>query len=222
MAESTFLDSYCERAGILGLTQEPFNVASNAAFIITAIILLYRQYQTVGFSLKIFDITLLPLTIIAIGIGSTLWHLYAASPYIWADIIPITFFLNLYFVVFLLRIAKVGKKQTFLAWALFQIITWACQTYLPQNLMHGTIMYLPAFVILCIMMLYIILTFHPATSLMIKAFGIWIGSLFFRTIDLGICAFFPVGTHFIWHILNAIVLYILVRVVQIYYKPKEN
>jgi len=31
-----------------------------------------------------------------------------------------------------------------------------------------------------------------------------------RPIDLEVCDYFPVGTHFLWHLLNAVVLYLLV------------
>jgi hypothetical protein len=41
---------------------------------------------------------------------------------------------------------------------------------------------------------------------------VWTGSLIFRTIDRDICAQFPWGTHFLWHTLNAWVLYRLLRV----------
>jgi len=36
-------------------------------------------------------------------------------------------------------------------------------------------------------------------------------SLAVRTIDLAICDTFPLGTHFLWHLLNATVLYVLLR-----------
>jgi hypothetical protein len=36
-------------------------------------------------------------------------------------------------------------------------------------------------------------------------------SLLFRSIDLAVCSWLRVGTHFLWHALNAVVLYVLVR-----------
>src|SRR5712675_1920781 len=36
-------------------------------------------------------------------------------------------------------------------------------------------------------------------------------SLFLRTVDREACALFPLGTHFLWHLLNAMVLYLLLR-----------
>ncbi|NJN40478.1 MAG: hypothetical protein HC807_06085 [Gammaproteobacteria bacterium] len=32
-------------------------------------------------------------------------------------------------------------------------------------------------------------------------------SLTFRTLDRDLCAAIPLGTHFLWHLLNAVVLY---------------
>jgi hypothetical protein len=47
----------------------------------------------------------------------------------------------------------------------------------------------------------------PATArgLAIGA-GILVLSLAFRTLDLRVCAGFPLGTHFLWHLLNAVML----------------
>jgi hypothetical protein len=36
-------------------------------------------------------------------------------------------------------------------------------------------------------------------------------SLFFRSIDLAVCSWWAIGTHFLWHILNGAVLFTLVR-----------
>jgi hypothetical protein len=45
---------------------------------------------------------------------------------------------------------------------------------------------------------------------------IWTFSLAFRTMDIQICSYtHNIGTHFLWHLLNAIVLYrMLVLVIQ--------
>jgi hypothetical protein len=34
-----------------------------------------------------------------------------------------------------------------------------------------------------------------------------------RSLDMPLCAGWPVGTHFLWHLLNALLLYLLVRLV---------
>lgn len=33
-------------------------------------------------------------------------------------------------------------------------------------------------------------------------------SLFFRTIDMAVCESIPIGTHFLWHLLNGVLVYL--------------
>jgi len=46
---------------------------------------------------------------------------------------------------------------------------------------------------------------------LLLACGLFAASLLFRTIDQAACEWTRVGTHFLWHILNAVVLYLCVR-----------
>ena len=47
----------------------------------------------------------------------------------------------------------------------------------------------------------------PATARgMAAGAGLLLVSLFFRSIDMAVCDSFPLGTHFLWHILNAVML----------------
>ena len=50
---------------------------------------------------------------------------------------------------------------------------------------------------------------REAGDALLRAAGIFALSLFFRSIDNAICPTVPVGTHFLWHGLNALVLGIL-------------
>ncbi len=49
----------------------------------------------------------------------------------------------------------------------------------------------------------------PAAREVGTAAAIFTVSIVFRTIDKMLCAAFPIGTHFLWHACNAIVLYLL-------------
>ncbi len=42
---------------------------------------------------------------------------------------------------------------------------------------------------------------------MLVTAGIFLVSLAFRTVDVASCGSLPLGTHFLWHVLNAVVLY---------------
>ena len=41
--------------------------------------------------------------------------------------------------------------------------------------------------------------------------ALFVLALVFRSIDQAMCPTFPYGTHFLWHLLNAVVLYLLLR-----------
>jgi hypothetical protein len=46
---------------------------------------------------------------------------------------------------------------------------------------------------------------------LLAAAGVFALSLAFRTLDGPACAALPLGTHFLWHALNAVVLFLLLR-----------
>ena len=46
--------------------------------------------------------------------------------------------------------------------------------------------------------------------------GLFSFSLFLRTIDQAVCPTLPCGTHFVWHLLNGALLYLLVRGALLY------
>jgi hypothetical protein len=47
-------------------------------------------------------------------------------------------------------------------------------------------------------------------------------SLTFRTIDIAVCDAFTLGTHFVWHMLNAVVIYILLREAVVLGSPAKS
>jgi hypothetical protein len=57
---------------------------------------------------------------------------------------------------------------------------------------------------------------HPARHSFFKAAALFAISLTFRSIDMTICPSLAIGTHFLWHLLNGIVLYILVKALMDY------
>jgi hypothetical protein len=50
-----------------------------------------------------------------------------------------------------------------------------------------------------------------AGRLMFAAAGTLVVSLTFRSIDMDVCDALPLGTHFLWHSLNGLALYLLLR-----------
>lgn len=93
----TPVDLYCERTGP-GLWAEPANALTNLAFIAAGLwgVQQVRRYKTGTFA------EVLAWWVVAIGIGSTLFHTFASKGTIWADILPIAGF-TLAYTLFNLR-----------------------------------------------------------------------------------------------------------------------
>ena len=56
----------------------------------------------------------------------------------------------------------------------------------------------------------------PASAPLALAGTVFVISLAFRMSDIPFCPSFPLGTHFVWHCLNALVLYLLIRILVLF------
>ena len=199
------VDLYCERISP-GLLAEPFNSASNAAFFVAAW-LLWRFARANG-SLSAAT-WLLILLVATIGAGSTLFHLFATEETRGLDLLPILVFQ----LVFLWCYARCVMRQGACLAAALVTVLLGLSLYARQYPMqlNGSLTYAPA-----LLAVLAIAAYHSARDLagggeMLLASGLLAASLFFRTVDLAVCDWLPVGTHFIWHLLNGAVLYLCVR-----------
>src|SRR5262245_7451024 len=52
---------------------------------------------------------------------------------------------------------------------------------------------------------------HRVGQTLLMAAGLFVFSLAFRIVDLDVCPVWPLGTHFLWHLLNAALLYAVIR-----------
>lgn len=200
------IDAYCERLGP-GLWAEPINVFTNIAFVLAGLLLLRLLIRHRASST--WDLWLLVICLFLIGGGSALWHLYAAPWAELADLLPITLLINVFLLSFLLRIARFQVWQVvglFLAFHIFSF--WGIKPF-PEDFLNGSIFYLPAWTALWAIVIYLYKLQHPLTNLFFTATSVFTVSVVLRSIDLEVCGFFPTGTHFLWHLLNAVVLYLL-------------
>jgi hypothetical protein len=79
------------------------------------------------------------------------------------------------------------------------------------HLLNGSLTYALAITAILALGVYHWLAQKPARVMLIAAAGVFALSLFFRTIDEAVCPQFPLGTHFMWHLLDAVVLYLCGR-----------
>ncbi len=205
------LDLYCERTAP-GLWQEPLNTLTNLGFLLAAALLLRHYLQVFrGRHDQGWDRLLLIALLAAIGVGSGLWHLTAERWAMLADVLPITAFISLFLLVFLVRLAGLGLLPTLSLFLLYHGVNWATQAVLPPDFLNGSVFYLPTWMALLLMTFWLAHKGYAQWQGYAWASGLFLVSLSLRTVDQAWCGVLPMGTHFVWHLLNALLLYLLVR-----------
>ncbi|MEC9367772.1 MAG: ceramidase domain-containing protein [Pseudomonadota bacterium] len=199
---------YCERAGDPGFWAEPANALSNAAFLVAAALALSqlrREGASGGDALLRY---LLILLIAIVGIGSFLFHTYATAWSRLADVIPIGLFIALYVYAAFSRLVGLGSLA-----AAMVALTVVGATFTMPPVFNGSLGYAPALAALAVAAAVLASNSHMAARWMTGAAVTFCVSLIFRTVDRSefICWPSASGTHWAWHLLNAAVLYMLMR-----------
>ena len=200
---------YCERIGA-GFWAEPVNALTNAAFVIAALLLLRllrQQRQRLSW-----DVYFLLLLIAGVGLGSFLWHTLATPWSALADKLPIFAFMFVYLQSYLARVLGLSRLGASVWLALFLLLNVAVMMWLPAELLNGSVMYLPALLALLLITFVSVLRRLGGAKIMLAVAGLFCVSVTFRSIDQLVCETFPLGTHFVWHLLNAMMLYWLMLV----------
>lgn len=194
------LDLYCERLGS-GLAAEPLNALSNLFFVAAALLLLpaaRRAHTRTAAALT--------LALLAIGVGSGLFHTYATRWAEWLDVLPILFFQLVYLGAYLHQLCTLSVRSSGALVALFALSLGGAAMF--PAVINGSLAYAPASAVLFWMGVDYALR-EGSMNVFVTA-GVFLVSLIARSLDNALCAWWPYGTHFVWHILNAIVLYRLV------------
>ncbi len=199
------VDRYCERLGP-GLWAEPVNALTNLGFLLAA----WAGWLLADRSNKLsWSTGLLIVALAAVGIGSSLFHTFATP---WArllDIVPILLF-QLYF-LWLYLAHVVNLRRMYSALAVVGFLVAALVGRLFPAVLNGSLMYLPALVLLVGLGIYHYGAQKRERLTLVGAAGIFSVSLVFRAIDESICPAIPLGSHFLWHVLSAVVLYLASR-----------
>ena len=209
---------YCERRGH-GFWSEPVNALTNIAFLLAAaaaFALWRRRRETDNPALALIVVTAL------VGSGSFIFHTVATRGAMLFDVIPIALFIYGYFLLALRRFFGLGALASTAITLLF-----AAGSYLVENSfhgLHGSVGYLPALgAMICFAALLWPRTRRRQTAAgLALAALVFAASLTFRTMDGDVCAGFPLGTHFLWHILNACVLWLLLRTAMLHAEPEGS
>jgi hypothetical protein len=205
---ATHIYGLCERTSV-GWDAEPLNVLTNIGFFITAT-LLWRACRgnpdLRGY--KIYDIKLLIFLIYAIGCCSIVFHAYPTPWTERADTITIAVFIVLFFLSVLVRIVKCRFMETCVCLVAYAGFTHILVTQFPHA-MNSSIAYLSTMTTLIFIAVYLNVKRRATARAFLLAAIIGVVSLFFRAIDNEVCDKIPFGTHFLWHILNSVLIYIV-------------
>lgn len=202
---------YCERLGN-GFWAEPINALTNAAFVVAAM-LLFRLSRKQAKAMP-WDLYVLMFLLACIGVGSFLWHTFATPWTELADKLPIFAFMFLYLFSYMARVLHVAWYWSLFCLAVFVFLNVAVKQWLSADLLNGSIMYLPALIALLLLGLVSFWRRLPGAKIMLGVTGLFCISVTFRSVDQFVCDSFPLGTHFVWHLLNALTLYWLMAVLM--------
>ncbi|WP_249999290.1 ceramidase [Actinoplanes sp. M2I2] len=194
------MDGYCERLGP-GLLGEPLNALSNAAFLLAAVYLIVRRPRS-----------LLPFLLGLVGLCSLAFHTFATPVTAALDTLSILVFV-LTATVLLTRFG-LGVRATRAWLAVPAFVAFAVVvTVLLRGALGG---YLPA--LLTLAGFAVVLRDRRLAA----AAVIFAVSLTLRTVDGPFCATVPVGTHWLWHCLNAVVLTLVALTVDSYARTRSG
>jgi hypothetical protein len=199
------IDNYCERTDP-SLWSEPLNALSNIAFLIAAAALWRHGHGTPRHK----EFRVLSMLVAAIGICSGLFHIFGTVWGMLLDVGSIALFILVYIHRYLRLLAKWPRRACWLGVLIFIACDRAIAARGSFGLNGSEGYLLPG----ATLMLFAIWSRRHATTAtpwLGAAALVFMLSLSLRTLDMAICASWPLGTHFAWHLLNALVLYCCVR-----------
>lgn len=236
---------YCERGADPAFWAEPFNAISNAGFLIAAVAAAWRMRGVYAAADTAsvsgararwrgsdWAVAGLIALVFAIGIGSFLFHTVATRWARLADVIPIVVFMLAYLMFALRHFLALSWIAIALGVGVFLAATLAASTascpsslvsvvaYAREPCLKETLGYAPALAALLLVAGAIRMQ-HPAARSLVIAAGVFAVAMLLRWTDRGSCPFTallgaPRGTHALWHVLNAVVLYTLLTTAILY------
>jgi len=206
------VDNYCERTDA-SFGAEPANALTNAAFLIAAWAAwqLYRHHPDPNPTIR-HQIQALIVAIVIVGLGSFLFHTVATRWAEWGDVLPILLFMLLYLWLLLTVFFELPIWAKASLVLLYFAATFHLEARVPGTVLWGGALYIPTLILMVVAGAAVLLRQPIAGRGLFVAFGVFLVSLTARMLDAPICPVFPLGTHFVWHLLNAMLMYLLLRV----------
>lgn len=221
--------AYCERGRDAAFWAEPLNALSNAAFLIAAAIALRAWAAEPPERRGAFELALVALVGV-IGVGSFLFHTFATRWAAVADVAPIGIFMLAYLGYTLHRFVGLSWPAALSGLGVFVILLYLAETARCDggSCLNGSLGYVPALAALAGIGGWLMLHGHPAGRWIVMGAAVFSVSLTLRTIDRTLCPYTilvasrPLGTHFLWHVLNATLLGLLLLAAIRHGQPRRS
>jgi hypothetical protein len=192
------IDGYCERTDFT-FWSEPLNALTNLAFIIAAIVFWRRS---AGLPVA----RLLSVVLVVVGVTSFLFHTLATVWASTADVAGIALFILIYLFATNRDMVPMGGWLAVFATALF--VPYAAAVVPVLNLVPFLAISNFYWTLPLLLLGYAVFLRHrPGVSQ-----GFLVGaallslSITIRSLDEILCDLIPIGTHFVWHMLNGVLL----------------
>ena len=235
--------AYCERSDP-GFWAEPVNALSNGAYLVAAALATARVRRA---RTSDAPALLLSALVAVVGVGSFLFHTLAVRWSLLADVIPIALFIYAYFLLAMRRYFDLGIGAALAATLAFAAFNLGLEPALDgltgrstDALTNGSLAYAPAILALAGVAAGLLTPRGPlgpaqpeaglglldparreAGLGLLGVAALFAVSLGFRTLDRAVCPVWPLGTHAVWHLLNAGVLYGLIAVAVRYRRHRS-
>ncbi|SEW24907.1 Ceramidase [Cognatiyoonia koreensis] len=199
------IDGYCERTDF-AYWSEPLNAVTNLAFILAALFMWRRTEGVTGGRV-------LCVILFAIGIGSFLFHTEATVWAALADTAPIGLYILTY--LFLVNRDVMGWPAWAAAFGTLAFLPYAAVVVpalnqIPFVRISNFYWTVP---ILLFLYAYVLRNRRPQVSRGFVTGGVVLCvSITARSLDEILCDTLPLGTHFIWHCLNGLMLGYMIHV----------
>ncbi|MBT2401571.1 ceramidase domain-containing protein [Streptomyces sp. ISL-100] len=216
------VDHYCERV-TEAFWAEPANAVSNLSFVVAAWAI-WRMARMQG-RLPLRVGFMAPLMVL-IGIGSFAFHTLATP---WAqvlDIVPIGLFVLCYLAAYLREFYRLAWQWCLLGVAAFAGFTAAFIVFAGDYIPNRSGTYVPVL----LLMLGLAVTMRASRNegraqhwvTFGAATGVFAAALTARTVDHSVCGSFPLGTHFLWHTLDGVLVFLVGRALVLHWQSERE
>lgn len=202
---------YCERLNE-AFWAEPLNAVSNAAFLLAALAALVLLRRT---GRRDRPVEILIVLVAVIGVGSFLFHTMPQRWTLLADVVPIQLFALGYFGLALQRFLGASAVVAVLGALAFLGACFGLAAGLAPLLpvgMRGSAGYAGfALGLFGVALATRLCGDRAGAGRLALAGAVFAASLSFRSLDAVLCLQVPFGLHWAWHLLNALLLFLLLR-----------